>query len=675
MERTSSRRRLRQSHNNSSDNSQETSRAPAYPTAADTSSQGTAHSFKSIRSWSKSQLVTFVTVLSWLAFLATSLRVLGIPGFAGYLPVVFSSSDERVLDSFLLSATDELQPEAHIYRAETTIRLNWTVTAGYLRPDGVRKRVYLINGAFPAPIIEARSGDRLIINVTNDLKDQGVTLHWHGLHMRDANRMDGTTGVTQCAVTPGDSFLYDFTISESQSGTYWYHAHSGLQRADGLYGGLVIHRPALRPVRGIRYRHAESDILKYNYQKEILLLVGDWYHRPADEVLKWYMRAGSYGNEPVPDSLLINGVGRFDCAMAVPARPVDCSEDEHLIPQLTIDPSYSYRVRVVNTGSLSGVSLGFSQGHLDLIQIDGGLDARQGEGSGAFKSRSIGVLYPGQRVDFILRHSRNAQATSSLMVELDPECFKYPNPALSSLQAFPILADISDSTRKIHMPKPRPLPIKNHIDLAQISSTPALLSALPPEANQTYVVYTKISQMSKNQNMPMGYFNQTSWRPQSDPPYPLIALSPRKWDKNQFAITTGSEPVWVDLVVNNLDEGPHPFHLHGHSFFVLTVHSSSLGWGSYNPFNPHQRHQQFRPSSNDLAKAVLRDTVQIPRRGHAVLRFRADNPGIWLFHCHILWHLASGMAMVVDVMNGFESGEAVVTSRGDLEMTKKCRYS
>lgn len=55
-------------------------------------------------------------------------------------------------------------------------------------------------------------------------------------------------------------------------------------------------------------------------------------------------------------------------------------------------------------------------------------------------------------------------------------------------------------------------------------------------------------------------------------------------------------------------------------------------------------------SPYNLSRAVLRDTVQIPTRGYAVLRFRAENPGVWLFHCHVLWHLANGMAMVVDAM-------------------------
>ncbi|KAK2812232.1 hypothetical protein FQN50_001590 [Emmonsiellopsis sp. PD_5] len=484
--------------------------------------------------------------------------------------------------------------------------------------------------------------------------------------------MDGTTGVTQCAIPPGRSFDYDFTISKSQSGTYWYHAHSGLQRADGLYGGLVIHRPASKAIRGIKSRSSASDILKYSYHKEILLLVGDWYHRPADKVLKWYLRAGSYGNEvPVPDSLLINGAGHFDCSNAVPARPVDCSKNGYLTPHLPIDSTDPYRVRVVNTGSLAGISLAFSHGYLELIQVDGGLDVKQSKPPKRADSKSIGVLYPGQRVDFILRHPKKAWEKSSLTVELDPECFKYPNPALTGLQAFPVSHSFSNNTLIQPFPEPLNLPLKAHIDLSEISSTPTLLSGLPLHADKTYVVYTKISQMSRNQNFPLGHFNHTSWRPQADPPLPLITLDRSKWDSNQFSISTGNKPVWVDLVVNNLDEGAHPFHLHGHAFAVLTVHTSTRGWGSYNPFNAQQR-QQYQPTGNDLSKAVLRDTVQIPRRGHAVLRFRADNPGLWLFHCHILWHLAGGMAMIVDVMGENGTGSTVDEGMGnEMEM---CQY-
>lgn len=61
-----------------------------------------------------------------------------------------------------------------------------------------------------------------------------------------------------------------------------------------MYGGLIVHRPAPKStVRGLIARESA----RYDYDKELLLLVGDWYHRPADQVLAWYMRAGSFGNE------------------------------------------------------------------------------------------------------------------------------------------------------------------------------------------------------------------------------------------------------------------------------------------------------------------------------------------------------------------------------------------
>lgn len=73
----------------------------------------------------------------------------------------------------------------------------------------------------------------------------------------------------------------------------------------------------------------------------------------------------------------------------------------------------------------------------------------------------------------------------------------------------------------------------------------------------------------------------------------------------------------------------------------------------------------------DLDHAILRDTVQIPSRGYAVLRFRADNPGVWLFHCHVSWHLSGGMAMIADIM-GDVAGEEPHNNLGSNE---SCKYS
>jgi len=131
----------------------------------------------------------------------------------------------------------------------------------------------------------------------------------------------------------------------------------------------------------------------------------------------------------------------------------------------------------------------------------------------------------------------------------------------------------------------------------------------------------------------MGFMNRTSWSPQSWIPLPTSIAG-----SNLFT--------WVDIIINNLDDGAHPFHLHGHSFYVIASHRSERGWGSYDPFAATD--SDPTPEFN-LVNPLRKDTVMVPRRGFVVLRFKADNPGLWMLHCHILVHQGSGMAMGVQV--------------------------
>jgi FtsP/CotA-like multicopper oxidase with cupredoxin domain len=105
--------------------------------------------------------------------------------------------------------------------------------------------------------------------------------------MRAANHMDGAASFTQCPIPTGTTFVYTFEVAEDQSGTFWWHAHSQVQRGDGMYGGLIVHKP----------RSQGDDTEIYNYQDDVLVMIGDWYHRSAAEVLDWYTSARGFGNE------------------------------------------------------------------------------------------------------------------------------------------------------------------------------------------------------------------------------------------------------------------------------------------------------------------------------------------------------------------------------------------
>ncbi|KAJ0421146.1 multicopper oxidase-domain-containing protein [Aspergillus carlsbadensis] len=102
-------------------------------------------------------------------------------------------------------------------------------------------------------------------------------------------------------------------------------------------------------------------------------------------------------------------------------------------------------------------------------------------------------------------------------------------------------------------------------------------------------------------------------------------------DTNAFVFDKGDV---IDIVLNNDDTGKHPFHLHGHNFQVLW-HSGD-DEGHYNPDN-----------ATFASIPVRRDTPIAPPSGNFLVRFIADNPGVWFFHCHIEWHMDAGLAAVM----------------------------
>jgi FtsP/CotA-like multicopper oxidase with cupredoxin domain len=473
-----------------------------------------------------------------------------------------------------------------------------------------------------------RPGDHLRIKVINQLEDEGTAIHWHGLHMRDANDMDGAVGFTQLEIAPTQSMIYDFVVAKDQCGTFWYHSHSELQRSAGLYGGFIVH--CVQEDDDTSDHQAEL-----SFDREQLLMIGDWYHQDANATLQWYSRAGAAPNEPVPDSLLVNGAGRFKCSDAVPARPVVCTDVQ--APRSFLDAGRKTLLRVVNVGSLAGITVSVRGAKLRAVREDGGSQIE------ATSASSVGTLYPGERVDLVVEWEVCDSKESSLRIVMDEENFRYRNPSLTSVKEFAV--DVSPSSLCDQQVREEAAPGPSHFDLTKARTASVLPMSLPA-AETTFVLYATTMQLAHLGNRPLGFINHTSWQPQSTP---LSTLPRSSWDSNQLVPWTGplenpaGEPSWVDIVLNNIDDGGHPFHLHGHDFYVLKTYQADRNWGSWNPFETSI--EDAPGQSLELVHPRRKDTVFVPRYGHVVLRFRADNPGIWAFHCHIMWHQATGMAM------------------------------
>jgi CopA family copper-resistance protein len=113
--------------------------------------------------------------------------------------------------------------------------------------EGKTTHAVTINGTVPGPLLRLKEGRRVKIAVTNTL-DEDTSIHWHGLLV--PFQMDGVPGVSFPGIPPGQTFIYEFPII--QSGTYWYHSHSGLQEAEGHYAPIVIDPASIDPVQSDR---------------------------------------------------------------------------------------------------------------------------------------------------------------------------------------------------------------------------------------------------------------------------------------------------------------------------------------------------------------------------------------------------------------------------------------
>ncbi|HLG89048.1 MAG TPA: copper resistance system multicopper oxidase [Alphaproteobacteria bacterium] len=133
-----------------------------------------------------------------------------------------------------------------------------------------------INGMAPGPILRWREGDTVTLSVTNRLS-MPTSIHWHGARVPTA--MDGVPGLSFAGIPPGETFTYRFPVK--QSGTYWYHSHSGFQEQTGLYGAIVI-----EPETG----HA------YKFDRDYVVMLSDWSDEDPEAIVDNLKFQGDYYN-------------------------------------------------------------------------------------------------------------------------------------------------------------------------------------------------------------------------------------------------------------------------------------------------------------------------------------------------------------------------------------------
>ena len=133
-----------------------------------------------------------------------------------------------------------------------------------------------INGLIPGPVLRWREGDNVTLKVTNNLPVTS-SIHWHGLIL--PSNMDGVPGLSYDGIKPGETFTYQFKVQ--QSGTFWYHSHSGYQEQTGMYGSIVIEPKQADP---------------YHYDRDYVVMLSDWSDEDPNRIYAKLKKLSHYYN-------------------------------------------------------------------------------------------------------------------------------------------------------------------------------------------------------------------------------------------------------------------------------------------------------------------------------------------------------------------------------------------
>lgn len=498
-----------------------------------------------------------------------------------------------------------------------------------------------VNGSVPGPLLRFREGDIATLRVTNRLAED-TSIHWHGILLPPD--MDGVPGVSFPGISPGETFEYHFPFK--QTGTYWYHSHSGMQEQSGVYGPLIIDPQGPDPV--------PSD-------REHVILLSDWtFEDPHRVMAKLKKMAGYYNDQRRTLGDLVRDVSRQGLGAAL--------GDRLQWSRMRMDPTDLADVTgVTYTYLMNGMAP--ESNWTGLFQPGERVRLRFINGSGA---TFFDVRIPGLKMTVI---AADGQAVEPVVVDE----FRIGNAETYDVivepetdQAYTIFAETMDRSGYARgtlaprtgmigeLPGRRQRPSRTMADMGMDMSgmdmaemegheghdmgTPAVRHASDHHGPGNSMVAEMSSSRLDDPGTGLGgdgrqvlrYSDLRSVSPWYDAREPerdvelhltgnmeryMWSFDGKKFSQAPQAIgLQANERVRLILVNDTMME--HPIHLHG-MWMQL-----DNGLGQHNP---------------------LKHTVIVKPAERVSLLITADAVGRWAFHCHILYHMDMGMFRVVEV--------------------------
>ena len=501
-----------------------------------------------------------------------------------------------------------------------------------------------LNNSLPGPLLRWREGDTVTLRVRNRLA-RDTSIHWHGIIL-PAN-MDGVPGLSFAGIEPGGDYLYQFTLR--QSGTYWYHSHSGLQEQAGVYGAIVIEPREPEPHR---------------YQRDHVLLFSDWSDQAPEQLmatLKKQSDAYNYHKRTVGDfidDVADNGWGPTVAERTAWARmrmsPTDLADISAATYTYLLNgqppegnftclfqPGDTVRLRLINASAMTYFDFRIPGLALTVIAADGlpvtpvSVDELR---IAVAETYDVLVTVGDQPAYTLFAQSMDrtgfARGTLARAAGLQaPVPAPDPRPVLSmDDMGHGGMADMAGMDHSN-------LPGMNHAAMSAMQQHSASETGNPLVDMQTMAPRANLADpgigLRNNGRRVLTYADLRSPYPDPDGRAPsrdielhLTGHMERfAWsfdgvkfsDAEPLRLTYG-ERVRITLVNDTMMT--HPIHLHGM-------------WSDL-----EDEHGQF---------LVRKHTVDIPPGSRRSYRVTADALGRWAYHCHLLYHMETGMFREVRV--------------------------
>jgi FtsP/CotA-like multicopper oxidase with cupredoxin domain len=452
---------------------------------------------------------------------------------------------------------------------------------------GEPRRALSVNGGVPGPTLRFEEGDEAVVRVVNRLATE-TSVHWHGLLV--PNDQDGVPHVTTPPIPPGETHVFRFPLR--QSGTYWYHSHTGLQEQRGVYGSLVVAPRGGEPARA---------------DGEQVVVLSDWTDEDPSEVMRTLMRGSEWYSlrKGALPSLLgawrADRLGDYLRAQWQRMPPMDVSDvayDAFLVNgarriDVPAMPGEVVRLRFVNASSSTYFQIESAAGPMTIVAADGPAVepvATEGFLMAIAETYDVLVRVPGPGSFEVRATSQDGTGYASVFVGSGEERRARDIPRLDIYSMDHMLEGAMES--------------HGH-------------AARKPAGGRPGSPYRVLRALAPSRADPAAPRRDLEMRLTGDMTRYQWSFDGKTMAEESVVRVRRGEVLRIALANDTMMH--HPIHLHGHFFRVL---------------------------DGDDADAPLKHTVDVPPMGRRVIEFDAVEPGDWLFHCHVLYHMEAGMTRV-----------------------------